>query len=439
MERLRKKINVYDILSGGKLQGALLKVFVICLLIGICDGYCMYIFGVTGVTIQEELGFTAVQQGLINSYATWGMTAATALVGLLADKIGRKRVLIASVLIYSVFTALTGFATEMWQFAIVRFVSGIGMAGIVPVGVATTSEYSPLQNRALLCSLVAMGVSLGMLLAGLAALWVLPVVSSWRVLYYVAFLPLILAVAALSLPESMKIWVQDGKREQIEKTLVSANPEFKPDPEVEYVADSGVHIQRAPWTQIFAKGVLRNTLCIWVMYFCNMCIVYGAGTWLPGIMRGAGYAVSSGILLFVVFSIGSMIFTPVAGKLVQKFGYKKVMAVQYALTALTLCLFGISKSMAFSTVMIFLAGGASNSIQTVIQPFAGHFYPLDIRTTGISWGVTMGRLGSAVAPIALGFLVAANISLQINFLAVACFAVIGGMAMLMTKDVNGDM
>lgn len=397
----------------------------------------MYIFGVTGTSIQDELGFNSIQLGVINSYATWGMTAATAVVGLLADKIGRKRVLIGSVIIYSVCTGLTGFATTMGQFAVVRFCSGIGMAGIVPVGVSTTSEYSPTKNRALLCSLVAMGVSLGMLFAGLAALWILPAVNSWRVLYYVAFIPLILAIVALSLPESMKIWIKKEKRAQIEKTLVSANPEFQPSPDTEYVAEAGPQVKHAPWTRIFSKGVLRNTICIWIMYFCNMCIVYGAGTWLPGIMRNAGYAVSSGILLFVVFSVGSMVFTPVAGRLVQIFGYKKVMTVQYVITIVTLCLFGISKSMAFSTVMIFLAGGASNSIQTVIQPFAGHFYGLDIRTTGISWGVTMGRLGSAAAPNALGILVASNVSLQISFFAVAAFGVLGCIALLVTREPEG--
>ena len=429
-----KKINVHEIIGKGRLRGVLLHVCLVCLLIGVCDGYCMYIFGVTGVAIQGDLGFTPVEAGIINSYATWGMTAATALVGLVADKIGRKKVLVFSVVCYSIFTALTGFATEMWQFAIVRFASGIGMAGIVPVGVATTSEYSPLKNRALLCSLVAMGVSLGMLFAGLAALWFLPVVSSWRVLYYVAFVPLILAVAALSLPESMKILIQKGARTEIEKTLASANPEFVPSSDLEYIADAGAPTKRVPWTQIFAPGVRRNTICVWLMYFCNMCIVYGAGTWLPGIMSNAGYAVSSGILLFVVFSVGSMVFAPIAGKLVQQFGSKKVMMVQYALTFVTLCLFGVSKNMAVSTVLIFLAGGAANSIQTVIQPFAGHFYNLDIRTTGISWGVTMGRLGSAVAPIALGFLVAANVSLQISFLAVAAFALIGGAALCLTQE-----
>lgn len=437
MENAKRRINVHEIISNGKLNGILLRVFLICLLIGICDGYCMYIFGVTGVSLQEELGFTAVEAGVINSYATWGMTAATAVVGLIADKIGRKKVLIFSVICYAVCTGLTGFAAEMWQFAIIRFVSGMGMAGIVPVGVATTSEYSPSKNRPLLCSLVAMGVSLGMLFAGLAALFFLPVVSSWRVLYYAAFGALILAILALSLPESMHIWVKGGKREQIAKTLESANDSYRAGTGDEYYVSSDTTVKKAKWTEIFSKDVLRNTICVWIMYFCNMCIIYGAGTWLPGLMTNAGYTLSSGILLFVVFSIGSMIFTPVAGRLVQKFGYKKVMTVQYIITAITLCLFGVSHNMIFSMIMIFLAGGASNSLQTVIQPFAGHFYDLSIRTTGISWGVTLGRLGSAFSPIVLGVMVAANVSLQADFFAVAAFAVIGMAALLCTKE-NGS-
>lgn len=429
------KINVHDIIGAGKFKGALLKVFLICFLIGVCDGYCMYIFGVTGVNIRESLGFTAVQQGVINSYATWGMTFASAIVGLIADKIGRKRVLVFSVICYSLCTALTGFATEMWQFAIVRFLSGFGMAGVVPVGVATASEYSPSKNRPMLCTLVAMGVSLGMLFAGLFAMWMLPVVSSWRVLYYIAFIPLIVAIAALTLPESMHILVKKNDRSGIEKVLSSCNDSFRADPANEYVTTAAPEIKKAPWTQIFAKDTRRNTIAVWIMYFCNMAIIYGAGTWLPGIMAGAGYSVATGILLFVVFSVGSMIFSPIGGKLVDKFGYKKVMVADYAITVVSLCLFGLSAhNMALSIILIFFAGAASNSCQTIIQPFTGHFYDLSTRTTGISWGVTMGRLGSAVAPIVLGFLVAANVPIQIDFFGVAAMAVIAGIACMATKE-----
>lgn len=435
----KKFVNVYNVLGDAKFNKFFLKIFLILFVAGVCDGYALYIFGITTPYLMADLGYTAVQAGVINSFASWSMAASTAILGMLADKIGRKRIITFCVIMFTVFTAVTGLCTTMMQFAVARILSGIGLAGFVPAMIADITEYSPRKNRALIVAVTGMGVTCGMIVAGLAGLFLLPAVNNnWRVLYYICFVAILMVViCAVWLPESMAVMIHKGHTHTIGKVLREADPSFNASENVEFIVDTDVSKKiKVPVSRLFQQDVVRNTLLLWVMYFCNMIIIFGTGTWLPGIMAGAGYEVSSGILLFLFFSLGGIIVGPLGGKFVNKFGYKKVMAVLYIVTALCLVCFGFAKSMVLSSIMIFIAGGTSNGGQLLIQPFNSHFFPAEVRSTAVGWGVTMGRLGGIVGPLLGGLLVGANVSLQADFIIFAGIVMVALVALLLTKE-NG--
>lgn len=398
----------------------------------IFDGYDMGVNGVTLPLVMKELGLTATQVGLLASVAMVGMMLGASLFGSLADIIGRKKVIIIGIFIYSIFNGIVGFVHSASVFAVVRFIAGLGMGAITPVIVSLLSEFSPKANRTFLLTLVVIGVPIGQLCASLAGVAFLNA-QGWRVFYYAAFISLIAVFFIVAhVPESMKFYVAKGKTDTIRKILSKTNPEFVFSDEDVYVV-SDLNSKKVSICSLFGKDYARNTILIWIAFFCNLYLYFGVSTWLPKLMTIMGYTLTSSIVFLAIFLIGGIALGPFIGMLGDKFGYKKVMPLLYIASAILISLLSFKSSTVVFYILLFLAGAAVSSVQNLTLAVAPEFYPISIRGTAVGWGSAISRLGSATAPIIIGVLIQAKFSMTTVFESFIIPAIIGCIAILLTK------
>ena len=431
-----RKIDVNKVIEDGKFNNYFFSIFMLLILVVLFDGYDMGVYGVTLPSIMKELGLTATQTGLLASVGMFGMMFGALFLGSLADIIGRKKVIIIGILIYSVFNGLVGFIHSASVFAVIRFIAGLGMGAITPVIVSLLSEYSPKANKTLLLTLVVIGVPIGQLVSSLAGVAFLST-QGWRILYYFTFISLIVIIPIVSrIPESMKFYVAKGKTDIIRKTLSKANPEFVFSDEDVYEV-SALNSKKASLYSLFGDGYARNTILIWIAFFCNLYLYFGVSTWLPKLMTILGYTLTSSIAFLAIFLIGGIVAGPFIGVLGDKFGYKKVMPFLYIGSAILISLLSFKTSTAVFYTLLFLAGATVSSVQNLTLAAAPEFYPISIRGTAMGWGSAVSRLGSATAPIVIGILVQAKFPMTTVFESFIVPAIIGCIAILLTKkDLN---
>lgn len=431
---MAQPLNVNHFLDQCKFNGFFRRLSAILICVSVLTGFSMYIFGIALNSIMKELGFSPTEAGLITSFNTIGMMVATIVFSMLADKIGAKKVVLLCVLLNSVFTGMTGLSSTMGQFAFTRIASGCGIA-VIPSVISLLSEYSPKSNRSMLCALGGCGCAIGMMLAALAGMFVLPLTGNWRHLFFLAMLGvLLLPLTWLFVPDSMSVLISQGKKARISELLSRADPTFHPAQDVEYTLRSGNKTRgKVSIIRLFQQGAARNTILSWIIFGCNMFVLFGTGTWLPSMMAASGYSVGSGFTLLFIFSLGSIFVSPFGGKLSDRLGFKKVMATLCLVTFVFLNLFGLATTMLASSILIFVAGASSNGTQAILQPFVAYLYPEDIRTTGVGSATFWGRVGSFCAPLLGGVLVANGASLQLDFFVFSCFAAVSCVCLLLTK------
>ena len=184
-------INVNDVIDHAKFKPFHFNVVAWCLLIILFDGYDLAINGVVLPLLMDEWGLSAVQAGMLASTALAGMMFGAMIFGSLADKIGRKKVIMICIVLFSGLTFAGGFASNPTEFAILRFLAGLGIGGVMPNLVALTSEYAPKTMRSTLVTTMFSGYAVGGVMAALLGSWFTPSFG-WEIMFFIAGIPLFL-------------------------------------------------------------------------------------------------------------------------------------------------------------------------------------------------------------------------------------------------------
>jgi MFS transporter, AAHS family, benzoate transport protein len=169
----------------------------------------------------------------------------------------------------------------------------------------------------------------------------------------------------------------------------------------------------------------------WIAFFMCLFMVYALSSWLTKLMAGAGYSLGSALTFVLVLNVGAMVGAVGGGLLADRFHIKYVLAAMYAVAAVSITLLGYKLPTELLFLVVGLAGASTIGTQIVANAYTGQFYPMAIRSTGLGWALGIGRSGAILAPIVIGALIAMNLPLQQNFVAIAIPAVIGMVAVLM--------
>lgn len=408
-----------------------------CALIIVFDGYDLAVVGIALPSIMNEMGVEPTQAGFMVSGALFGMMFGAIFLGTIADRIGRRWAIVICIALFSLFTAAAGLAKDPLSFAAARFLAGLGIGGVMPNVVAHMTEYAPKKIRATLVTLMFSGYAVGGVLAALLGKGLIESYG-WQSVFFAAALPVVLIPIVLkSLPESMTFLLARGRHDELGRIVARLEPSYRPAASDRFEVPIHDKADSAPIKHLFDQGRGLSTVMFWIAFFNCLFMVYALSSWLTKLMAGAGYSLGSALTFVLVLNIGAVIGAVAGGWLADRFHIKAVLAGMYALAAVSIALLGVKMPTEMLFVMVGLAGASTIGTQIVANAYAGQFYPMAIRSTGIGWALGVGRGGAILAPIGIGMLVAMKLPLQQNFIAIAIPAVIGMLAVLLIDHGRG--
>ena len=378
-------------------------VAVMCGLIVFVDGFDAQAMGYVAPALSAALNIARPVLGPVISSGLVGMMIGALVSGAVADRVGRRPVLIACALIFGVGSLLTATAQSVQMLVLFRALTGLGMGGAMPNAIALTSEYMPKRRRGTSVTTMICGFSLGAAVGGFVAAAIIPRFG-WQSVFIVGgTAPLLIAAAAFK-------WLPDSTR------FSAVRPE-------------AMASNRFPVTQLFTDGRAVATLLIWVVYFMNLLNLYFLNSWLPTIISDAGIPVSTAIRLTALFQVGGIGGALVLGAILDRFFSFWVLAACYLWAAISVFLIGASGA---STIMlgitIAFAGLGIIGGQNGGHAVTADFYPTSIRSTGVGWALGVGRIGSIAGPVLGGLLLARGTAVGQVFWAAAIPALIATLA-----------
>ncbi|MFJ9537350.1 MFS transporter [Streptomyces sp. NPDC101225] len=381
------------------------------LVVGLCwlavlfDGLDMFIYGSVLPHLLETktFGLTADQAGDLGSYATFGMLVGALAAGTVADRIGRRKLMIGCVTLFSLASAICAISGSVAVFGLGRTLAGVGLGGLLPTAISMVGDYAPRGRGALVIGLLMTAHHAGGILSAYVARWLVDPVG-WRAAFWVCVVPLVFApVLVKLLPESLSFLVAKGRTDEA-RALADRY-------EVDLPAATGRKTAADRWdalASLFRGSEWIQTLLYWLASFGGLLLVYGVATWLPTLMRTQGYALASALTFVVVFNLGGIVGMLVAGRAADRFGAPRISAIWFALTAAGVFLLSVHMSMGVTTLIVFLTGVFLNSAQTMIYATVSLRSAPDSRATAVGWTSGMGRFGAVFGPWLGGRLLAAG-------------------------------
>lgn len=428
-----KTMNVNAVVDHAKFNKSHLSIVLWCLLIIVFDGYDLAINGVALPLLMKEWGLTTVQAGMLASTALCGMMFGAMLFGTLADKIGRKKVIMICVFLFSGFTFWGGFASSPTEFGVLRFLAGLGIGGVLPNLVALTSEYAPKKLRSTLVTTMFSGYAMGGIMAALFGSW-FTAEHGWQIMFYIAGFPLLfLPLVWKFLPESLTFLVKVGKHDEARKMINAIAPEHQVSASTKLELDEVVVPGGTTVKALYQQGRALGTALFWLCFFMCLLTLYALGSWLPKLMMAAGYSLGSSLMFLLAMNIGAVIGTVGGGILADKFHLKPVIMTLCVSGALALYGLGFNSPPFVLYFLVAVAGAASIGSQILLYSYVAQYYPLSVRSTGIGWASAVGRTGAIVGPILIGFLLSKELPHQLNFMAVGIPVIIAAIALIFIR------
>ena len=435
-------VNVNEVIDKAKFTPFHFNVVFWCLLIILFDGYDLAINGVALPLLMQEWSLSAVQAGMLASTALAGMMFGAMMFGTLSDKIGRKKVIMICVVLFSGFTFAGGFASNPTEFGILRFLAGLGIGGVMPNLVALTSEYAPARLRATLVTTMFSGYAVGGVMAALLGAWFTPNFG-WQIMFFIAGVPLLLLPLIWKfLPESLTFLVKAQKHDNARQMIQRLDDQLSLNDQTQLALSEIKIAEPAFVSSLFKQGRTASTLLFWLAFFMCLLTLYALGSWLPKLMMAAGYSLGNSLMFLLAMNIGAVIGTVGGGILADKFHLKPVIITLCLSGAVALSLLGFKSPQPVIYFLVAVAGASAIGGQILLYSYVAQYYPLTVRSTGIGWASAVGRSGAIVGPILIGMLLGMELPHQLNFMAVGLPVVIVAIAvsLIVRKDrvVNAD-
>jgi AAHS family 4-hydroxybenzoate transporter-like MFS transporter len=360
------------------LSGLQIRVAVLCGLVQMLDGYDLSAIGLAVPALIKAWALPPAAFTLAFALSSVGIMVGAMLSGPVADRIGRKPVLLVSVALFGVFSLLSAYAASLDMLVALRFLTGIGIGGAMPTTVALTSDYAPARWRTSLVMFMFTGNTIGAFAAGQIAALILPG-WGWQGIFYVGgVVPLaMLLVLPFVLPESPQF--QRGARPASAK----ANPVLG----------------------LFEGGLATSTVMLWAIFLINLLNMYLISYWLPTVLNLGGLTPAEAAVSASYYSAGAILSTLLLGPMISRFGAERVLGLSLTLGALCIGVVALVPLPYGATmVLLFAAGGGFVGSQLGLNGFAAAVYPIAMRSTGIGWALGVGRLGGIAGPIVGGAL-----------------------------------
>jgi len=439
----QQTVNVTEFIDARPVSRFQFKVIALCGLTVMLDGFDTQSIGFIAPAIINQFSAQPSQFGLVISAALVGLLVGSITFGMLADKIGRKNVIIYSSFGFGFFSLLTAFAQSLDQLLILRFLTGLGLGGAMPNLIALTTEYSPKRLKAFMVVAMFSGFPLGAVVGGIVSAHLVGLYGWQSIFVLGGVAPIALAFVLIRhLPESIPFLVKKANR-QIEQGAAAdaaitrglvARHMIAMGPGESFDADTVFTISEATPLKssvaaLFAQGRGIGTLMLWTIHFTNLLTYYFLVGWLPTVLTSGGLGIGQAILVTVLMGIGTVCGGVLLARLIDKFGSYQILALNYVGAATVCVLIGVlNQHLVGVSVMVFFAGFCVGGSQLIANALAATYYPTEMRSTGVGWALGAARSGAVVGPIIGGFLLSMQLNTQELFSALTVPTLIAAVA-----------
>ncbi|MDO7428337.1 3-(3-hydroxy-phenyl)propionate transporter MhpT [Acinetobacter baumannii] len=349
----------------------------LCFAIAIFEGFDLQSMGVAAPRMRAEFMLDNAQMAWAFSAAILGTLPGAILGGRFADIVGRKKILIFSILLFGIMSLLTAYAANFSLLLLIRFCTGLGMGGALPMMITLASEAVPDQHKGTAVSVMYSGIPFGGLLTSVVAMS-LAGDAEWRHIFYIGGIAPILLIPLIMrfLPES-----NDYLQRKVQAQ------------------------QTTPFFEVlFAKERRMSTIQLWISFFCTLVVLYFLLNWLPLLMGAQGLSKLQANYVQMGYNVGGILGSILMGVLLDKLRMSFVIKLIYLGILFSLCCLAISPSVALLALSavgcgLFIVGG-----QSALYGLAAMYYPTEMRGTGVGAAVAIGRIGSFAGPLMAGFL-----------------------------------
>lgn len=435
-----RSVNVQTFLNEHPFSRFQWTIFALCFCVVLLDGFDTSAIGYIAPSLLSEWGLTRPDLGPVLSAALFGLAAGALSSGPLADRLGRRAVLIGAVLLFGVACLASAFSGSLSQLVIWRFVTGLGLGAAMPNAVTLMSEYCPDGRRAVLTNAMFCGFPLGAAFGGFVAAWMIPI-WGWRsVLLLGAVTPLLLVGAMLLLlPESVRYMVAkheavDRIRGVLRKISAAAAD-----------ATAFVMTEKAPLGEstggialVLSRPYIAGSIMLWIAYFMGLVIFYALINWMPILFRDAGLSPQSAALISALFplgGVGAILF----GWLMDRFNGNLIIAAGFALTSVAIYAIGhAAGTLGLLMILVFIGGTLMNTAQSSLPALAAGYYPTQGRATGVGWMLGLGRFGGIAGSFLVAELARRNLAFNEIFAIVAIPGMISAAALIVKQLVSPE-
>ncbi|MEH7418514.1 aromatic acid/H+ symport family MFS transporter [Neobacillus drentensis] len=429
--------SIKSILDESKFNRFHLVLLLWCLLFVSFEGYDLVVYGSVVPFLTKEWNLSPIEAGVIGSYGLFGMMFGSIILSLLADRFGRKSIIIVSVAFFSIFTTISGFATGPQLFSWCRFLAGVGFGGTLPTVISLLTEYIPKSSKNKSITIALCGNQVGGILAPLVGVIVFASLG-WRPVLWFSAIPLFLIPIIIKyLPESPQFLIRKGKLDILRTTLTKIDPNYHDRLIAEQTKLPEPPGERTPIIGLFKNKMGLSTVLFCIVYFMGLLMIYGLNTWLPKLMQSAGYPLISSLGFAIFLNGGALIGTIIIGVIADRKGSKKLITCLYVLGAVCLALLGIKSNIFLLYLLIAIAGVCTMGNQSLLNAFVSQYYPNNVRSTGVGLANGVGRLGGMLGPTLGGVLLSMNVPIGLCFLVFALPGVFAAFTLfLVRKTVN---
>lgn len=411
----------------GAFQRRLMAIFG---LVWAADAMQVLAVGFTAASIAATFQLTVPQALQTGTLFFLGMLIGAVVFGRLADRVGRRSVLILTVACDALFGTLSIFAPDFTSLLVLRFLTGMAVGGTLPVDYAMMAEFLPAKNRGRWLVVLEGFWAVGTLIVALAA-WaasVAGVADAWRYIFAVTALPAIFGIGLrFFVPESPLYLLRTGRAEDA-KAIVNRMLKRNGRPELA-AADQIVPAPHAPSEGIFSASLRRRSLMILAIWFLVSVSYYGVFTWMPARLAGEGFGFVRGYGFLVFVALAQIPGYALAAYGVEKWGRRPTLVGFCLLSAAGCLLFVLSPDDVLIGASLLIMSFALLGTWGALYAYTPELYPTASRATGMGTAGAMARLGGLVAPSLMTFVVSLGLGIAIGlFAALLVVAAIAALA-----------